>query len=193
MLVDFWTYSCINWLRTLPYVRAWAEKYKDQGLVVIGVHSPEFTFEKDIDNVRRAVAGRSASSIPVAIDNDYKIWRAFENAYWPALYFIDAQGRHPPSPLRRRRLRRIRAGHSETAGRSRRRHRTERSRASVALGCRSAAGLGQPAFTGDLSRLRPLAQPRLSGGAAPSKRRTYQAPAKLQAEPMGTCRGLDLA
>jgi thiol-disulfide isomerase/thioredoxin len=91
VLVDFWTYSCINWLRSLPYVRAWAEKYKDQGLVVIGVHAPEFAFEKDLDNVRRA-AKAMRIDYPVAIDNDHAIWRAFNNAYWPALYFVDAQG-----------------------------------------------------------------------------------------------------
>ena len=92
VLVDFWTYSCINCLRTLPYVNAWAEKYKDQGLVVIGVHAPEFAFEKNIDNVKQAVASLKID-YPVAIDNNYAIWRAFNNEYWPADYFIDAQGR----------------------------------------------------------------------------------------------------
>jgi thiol-disulfide isomerase/thioredoxin len=92
VLVDFWTYSCINCLRAIPYVRAWAEKYKDQGLVVIGVHAPEFAFEKNIDNVRKAVKDLKID-YPVAIDNDYAIWRAFDNQYWPAHYFIDAQGR----------------------------------------------------------------------------------------------------
>ncbi|HLY58961.1 MAG TPA: cytochrome c biogenesis protein DipZ [Stellaceae bacterium] len=92
VLVNFWTYSCINCLRAIPYVRAWAEKYKDQGLVVIGVHAPEFAFEKSIDNVRKAVADLKIS-YPVAIDNDYAIWRGFNNNYWPAHYFIDAQGR----------------------------------------------------------------------------------------------------
>src|SRR5262245_46591500 len=92
ILIDFWTYTCINWLRHLPYVRAWAEKYKDQGLVVIGVHAPEFAFEKNIDNVRRATKDRGLAH-PIAIDNDHAIWRAFRNQYWPALYFIDAQGR----------------------------------------------------------------------------------------------------
>ena len=91
VLVEFWTYTCINWLRTLPYVRAWSEKYKDQGLVVIGVHSPEFAFEKNIDNVRRAAKDLRVN-YPIAIDNDYAIWRAFKNEYWPALYFVDAQG-----------------------------------------------------------------------------------------------------
>jgi thiol-disulfide isomerase/thioredoxin len=92
VLVDFWTYSCINWLRTLPHVRAWAEKYKDQGLVVIGVHSPEFEFEKNIDNVRRAAKDMKVD-YPIAIDSDHAIWRAFRNNYWPALYFVDVQGR----------------------------------------------------------------------------------------------------
>jgi thiol-disulfide isomerase/thioredoxin len=91
VLIDFWTYSCINWRRSLPYVRAWAEKYKDHGLVVIGVHSPEFEFEKNIDNVRWA-AKDMRIDYPIAIDSDQTIWRAFRNDYWPALYFIDAQG-----------------------------------------------------------------------------------------------------
>ena len=92
VLVDFWTYSCINCLRAIPYVRAWAEKYKDQGLVVIGVHAPEFAFEKNVDNVKKAVSDLKIT-YPVAIDNDYAIWRAFSNQYWPAHYFIDAEGR----------------------------------------------------------------------------------------------------
>ena len=92
VLIDVWTYTCINWLRSLPYVRAWAEKYKNQGLVVIGVHAPEFAFEKNIDNVRRAAKDMRVN-YPIAIDNDYAIWRALKNEYWPALYFVDAQGR----------------------------------------------------------------------------------------------------
>jgi cytochrome c biogenesis protein CcdA/thiol-disulfide isomerase/thioredoxin len=91
VLVDFWTYSCINCLRAIPYVRAWAEKYRDHGLVVIGVHAPEFAFERNVDNVKKAIATLKIG-YPVAIDNDYKIWRAFENEYWPAHYFIDAKG-----------------------------------------------------------------------------------------------------
>jgi thiol-disulfide isomerase/thioredoxin len=92
VLIDVWTYTCINWLRQLPYVRAWAEKYNNQGLVVIGVHTPEFEFEKNIDNVRRAAKDMKID-YPIAIDNEYSIWRALNNKYWPALYFVDAQGR----------------------------------------------------------------------------------------------------
>lgn len=92
VLVDFWTYSCINCLRTLPYVKAWAEKYRDQGLVVIGVHAPEFAFERNVANVTKAMKDLGIN-YPVAIDNDFKIWRAFNNEYWPAHYFADAQGR----------------------------------------------------------------------------------------------------
>ncbi|MDG3578972.1 MULTISPECIES: cytochrome c biogenesis protein DipZ [Rhizobium] len=91
VLIDFWTYSCINCIRTSPYVRAWAEKYNDQGLVVIGVHAPEFAFEKKIDNVKKAIE-EFKIGYPVAIDNDYKVWRAFQNSYWPAQYLIDAKG-----------------------------------------------------------------------------------------------------
>ena len=92
VLVDFWTYTCINWLRTLGYVRAWAEKYKDQGLVVVGVHTPEFPFEQDVDNVSWAVKDLKVEH-PVAIDSDYAVWRAFDNNYWPAVYIADAEGR----------------------------------------------------------------------------------------------------
>ncbi len=91
VVVDFWTYSCINCIRSIPYVRAWAEKYKDQGLVVIGVHTPEFAFEKSEANVRQNIQ-RLGIDYPVAMDNDFAIWRAFKNQYWPAHYFIDAQG-----------------------------------------------------------------------------------------------------
>jgi thiol-disulfide isomerase/thioredoxin len=91
VLVNFCTYTCINWLRTLPYVRAWADRYSDHGLVVIGVHTPEFDFEHDLDNVRRQ-ANDLRVDYPVATDNDYAIWTAFSNHYWPALYFVDAQG-----------------------------------------------------------------------------------------------------
>jgi thiol-disulfide isomerase/thioredoxin len=92
ILVHFWTYTCINWLRTQSYLRAWAEKYKDKGLVVIGVHTPEFRFEKNLDNVRRETKALRVD-YPVAVDSEYVIWRAFDNHYWPAQYFIDAQGR----------------------------------------------------------------------------------------------------
>jgi thiol-disulfide isomerase/thioredoxin len=92
VLVDFWTYTCINWLRTLGYVRAWAEKYGDQGLVVVGVHTPEFPFERDVDNVREA-AKDMAVEYPIALDSDYAVWRAFSNQYWPAVYIADVQGR----------------------------------------------------------------------------------------------------
>jgi thiol-disulfide isomerase/thioredoxin len=91
VLVNFWTYTCINWLRTLPYVRAWAEKYQQPGLVVLGVHTPEFDVEHDLDNVRRAMKNLRVD-YPVVIDNDYAIWDAFGNRYWPALYLVDAQG-----------------------------------------------------------------------------------------------------
>jgi thiol-disulfide isomerase/thioredoxin len=91
VLVDFWTYSCINWLRTLPYVRAWTQRYSE-AFVLIGVHTPEFAFERDIDNVRRAVR-QLKIEYPVVIDNDYSIWRAFKNQYWPALFFLDGRGR----------------------------------------------------------------------------------------------------
>ena len=92
VLVDFWTYTCINWLRTLSYVRAWDEKYRDRGLVTVGVHTPEFPFEHDLDNVRQAAKDMRVG-YPIAIDSDYGVWRAFGNHYWPAVYIADAQGR----------------------------------------------------------------------------------------------------
>ena len=92
VLIDFWTYTCINWLRTLAYVRAWAEKYQERGLVVVGVHTPEFPFERDIDNVRPAARDLNVW-YPIALDSDYEVWRAFSNRYWPAVYIADAEGR----------------------------------------------------------------------------------------------------
>src|SRR3954470_4794975 len=91
VLVDVWTYSCVNWLRTLPYIRAWADRYRDRGLVVAGVHAPEFGFEHDLDNVRRAVRELRVT-YPVVIDNDFAIWRSLDNHYWPALYLVDRDG-----------------------------------------------------------------------------------------------------
>ena len=91
VLVDFWTLTCINWLRTEPYIRAWSQAYRDDGLVVVGVHTPEFSFEHEIERVRRATE-RRAIDYPVALDNDYAVWRAFDNHYWPALYFVDREG-----------------------------------------------------------------------------------------------------
>ena len=91
VLANFWTLTCINWLRQEPYVRAWSEAYRDDGLVVIGVHTPEFSFEHELDGVRQATKER-AIDYPVAVDNDYAVWEAFANRYWPALYFVDADG-----------------------------------------------------------------------------------------------------
>ena len=92
VVVQFWTYTCINWLRTQAYYRAWSQRYRNKGLVTIGVHTPEFTFEHDLDNVRWAVQARKID-YPVAVDSDYEVWQAFANHYWPALYFVDAEGR----------------------------------------------------------------------------------------------------
>ena len=91
-LFDFCTYTCINWIRTLPYIRAWAERYEDHGLVMVGVHTPEFSFEKDLENVREALK-QMRVTYPVAVDSDHAIWESFANQYWPALYFVDAEGR----------------------------------------------------------------------------------------------------
>src|SRR5437763_1667102 len=94
VLVDFWTLTCINWLRTEPYIRAWSQAYRADGLVVIGVHTPEFSFEHELDLVRQAIK-EMGIDYPVAADNDYAVWNAFDNNYWPALYFADAEGETP--------------------------------------------------------------------------------------------------
>ncbi|HEX3200895.1 MAG TPA: redoxin domain-containing protein, partial [Actinomycetes bacterium] len=91
VLVNFWTLTCINWLRQEPYVRAWSQAYRTDGLIVIGVHTPEFSFEHQLDRVRQATIERGID-YPVAVDNDYAVWTAFDNHYWPALYFVDAEG-----------------------------------------------------------------------------------------------------
>src|SRR5215475_12285026 len=91
VLVDFWTLTCINWLRTEPYIRAWSRAYRDDGLIVVGVHTPEFLFEHELELVQQATSVRDID-YPVAADNDYRVWRAFDNHYWPALYFADGEG-----------------------------------------------------------------------------------------------------
>ena len=117
VLIDFWTYTCINWLRTAPYVRAWAEKYKDQGLVVIGVHAPEFTFEKNINNVRWAVK-EMRIDYPVAVDNEHTIWRAFKNQILASAVFRRCAGSCSTSPFWRGLIRTVGDDHPRIAGRS---------------------------------------------------------------------------
>ena len=178
VLVDFWTYTCINWLRTVPYVRAWAEKYRDQGLVVIGVHTPEFPFEHDIDNVRRAVKAMELP-YPVAVDSDYAIWRGFNNHYWPAFYFVDAQGRV--------RHRQFGEGAYEQAEKFIQQLLAEAGAVGVAQDLVSVGGRGieAPADWADLKseenyvgyeRTEGFASP---GGAAPGQPRVYAVPAQL--------------
>ncbi len=118
VVVDFWTYSCINCLRSIPYVRAWAEKYRDHGLVVIGVHAPEFAFERDVDNVRKAISTLKID-YPVAVDNDYKIWQRVRERILAGALFHRCQGQYPPPPFRRGRLRGVRTGDPGAARRSR--------------------------------------------------------------------------
>ena len=177
VLVDFWTYTCINWLRTLGYVRAWAEKYEDQGLVVVGVHTPEFPFERDVDNVRRAAKDMRVE-YPVALDSDYAVWRAFSNRYWPAVYIADAQGTDPAPPLRRGRIRGVRKDHPAVAGRGRRRRRRRRPRLRRRRRFRGSGRLGEPGIARDVPRLRAGAELRVSRrrrarrGLAATPRRT---------------------
>jgi thiol-disulfide isomerase/thioredoxin len=179
VLVEFWTYTCINWLRTLPYVRAWAEKYKDQGLVVIGVHSPEFEFEKNVDNVHQAAKDMRVT-YPVAIDSGYAVWRAFGNQYWPALYFVDAKGQI--------RHHHFGEGEYEKSERVIQQLLTEAGAAGVGQGLVAvdARGAEVAADWGSLKspenyvgygRTENFASP---GGATPDKRRVYAAPARLK-------------
>jgi cytochrome c biogenesis protein CcdA/thiol-disulfide isomerase/thioredoxin len=142
VLIDFWTYSCINCLRSIPYVRAWDERYRRDGLVVIGVHAPEFAFERDVANVERAVRDLGIL-YPVAIDNDYRLWRAFQNRFWPAHYFIDAEGRV--------RYHHFGEGNYELSERVIRQLLAEAGRPPAASGARAEAeGVGAQAARGDL-------------------------------------------
>ena len=175
--VDFWTYTCINWLRTVPYVRAWDEAYRDAGLVVLGVHTPEFPFEQDVDNVRRAIQDRRIT-YPVAVDNDYGIWTAFANMYWPALYLVDAQGDIRYPPLRRGRLRGVGAGHPAAARRGGRRRRAARTGDRRGPRHRGSRRLGGPGIGGELPRRRAHRRLRLArrrGGRHP---RRYTVPSR---------------
>ena len=179
VLIDVWTYTCINWLRQLPYVRAWAEKYKNQGLVVIGVHSPEFAFEKNVDNVRRAVKDLNVN-YPIAIDSNYAIWRALKNGYWPALYFVDAQGRirhHHFGEGEYEKSERVIQQLLAEAGRDG----ITRELVSVhARGVETAAdwdSLRSPENYVGYERTENFASP---GGAAPDKRRAYAVPVQLR-------------
>jgi thiol-disulfide isomerase/thioredoxin len=177
VLVNFWTYTCINWLRQLPYVRAWAQKYREA--LVIGAHTPEFAFEQNVDNVRRAVR-QMRIEYPVVIDNDYSIWRAFRNQYWPALYFIDPRGRV--------RDQHFGEGAYERSEKTIQRLLTEAGVAGVREGSTVSVvgeGVEAPADWGNLKsaetyvgydRLQNLATP---GGADRDRRRAYTAPTRM--------------
>lgn len=193
VLIDFWTYSCINCLRSLPYVKAWAQKYKDQGLVVIGVHAPEFAFERNIDNVKKAVHDLGVD-YPVAIDNNYAIWRSLNNQYWPAHYFVDAKGQ----------IRYHHFGEGDYAESEKviQQLLTEAGHVSVskvALGIpgNSAQGVQAAADNADMQspetyigyeRAENFASP---GGAAEDKVHTYAAPSSPRCQPMGTGRRME--
>jgi thiol-disulfide isomerase/thioredoxin len=179
VLADFWTYTCINWLRTLAYVRAWAERYEDEGLVVVGVHTPDFQFERDVDNVRRA-ATELRVGYPIAVDSDYAIWQAFAIRYWPAVYIADAEGR-----IRHRHF--GEGGYAECEMVVQRLLR-EAGRGGVADDVVAVAPegfeaqadwAGQPGIARDLPRLRAGPEPRLSRPPAARRAHTYAAPESL--------------
>ena len=184
VLVNFWTWTCINWLRQEPYVRAWSQAYRDDGLIVIGVHTPEFSFEHDIDGVRRATQER-AIDYPVAVDNDYGVWSAFANQYWPALYFVDDGRPHPRPALRRGPLRGVGARHPAAARR--------RARARPGPGRRRGGGgrLGPPPHAGDVSRLRARRAVRVTGRRGVRRTPRLRAPRAPAAQPLGARRRVD--
>jgi thiol-disulfide isomerase/thioredoxin len=177
VLVDFWTYTCINWLRTLPYIRTWAQKYPEA--LMIGVHTPEFAFERNIDNVRRAVQ-QMHIEYPVVIDNDYAIWRAFNNQYWPALYFIDARGRVRERQFGEGQYQRSEIAIQRLLAEAGAANVLERQVVSVAgEGVEAAAdwdNLKSPELYVGYDRLQNFAS---RGGADPDRRRLYAAPAQI--------------
>ena len=190
ILVNFWTYTCINWLRQLPYLRAWAEKYADHSLAVIGVHTPEFGFEHELANVRRAVHDMRID-YPVAVDNDYAVWNAFANHYWPALYFADPQGR----------IRHHHYGEGEyqqsemviqqllTEART-----TDHDHELVSVDATRRGGpgrLGEPAIAGKLHRLRADRELRVSRRRGTGQAPSLQGARHAEAQSLGPIRRLD--
>ena len=175
VLVSFGTYTCINWIRSLPYVRAWADTYRGDGLAVVGVQTPEFEFEGDLDNVSRAIKEMDVR-YPVAVDNDYAVWQAFDNHYWPALYFVDAQGRIRHHHFGEGEYEAVGDGPPDAPARGRCRRRSG-SRATRAPRCRSGGRLGQPEVTRDLPRprarrgLRVVRAASVPDGDTPTRRR----------------------
>ena len=172
VLVDFWTFTCINWLRTEPYIRAWSRAYRNDGLIVIGVHTPEFSFEHEIDRVRLATKERAIDH-PVAVDNDYEIWRAFDNHYWPALYFVDSDGVIRDQHFGEGRYDQSEHLIQQLLG-------VERD-----LQCRrarrgSGGRLEQPADSGDVSGLRTHGAVRVAGRCRLDQRRRYRLPDRLR-------------
>ena len=168
----FWTLTCINWLRTEPYVRAWSRAYRDDGLVVIGVHTPEFSFEHDIDLVRQATKERGID-YPVAVDNDYAIWSAFDNHYWPALYFVDRDGIIRDNHFGEGRYEQSERGIQRLLG-------IERDLVSVeGVGVEAGGRLGSSAHARDVPRLPAERALRLTGGAVLDERRAFELPTSL--------------
>jgi thiol-disulfide isomerase/thioredoxin len=179
VLVDFWTYTCINWMRTMPWLRTWQQKYGDEGLVIVGVHSPEFEFEKDPENVRRAVRELNVG-FPVAVDSGHEIWGAFANQYWPALYIVDAEGRirhHLFGEGDYARAEEIIQQLLLEAGGSGRWAAIREPSGAGAEASADWAALRSPETYLGYTRAENFASP---GGAIPSTRRTYQLPTRLR-------------
>ena len=190
VIADFWTYTCINWLRQLPYLRAWAGKYSAHGLVVIGVHTPEFSFEHDLDNVRRAIEDMGIT-YPVATDNDYAVWQGFRQPLLARALLRRRTGPYPSSPLRRRRVRPVRNGHPATAGRERicwRRHRDGLARCPRPG---SPGRLGHPEIIRKLHRLRAHRELRLPRRRCARQAARLYHPRAAGTQRLGPVRGLD--
>jgi thiol-disulfide isomerase/thioredoxin len=190
VLVDFWTYTCINWQRTQPYVRYWAEKYKDQGLVVIGVHTPEFVFERDVDNIRPALK-RFRVEYPVAVDSNYGIWDAFGNHYWPAVYVADAKGNiryHHFGEGEYERTEEVIQQLLREAGYPGKGNDAGQDRPPR---LRSGRGLGEPAVGGKLSRQRQGGGLRVPRRPLRRQEPNLRCSGNAQAQPMGAERRLD--
>ena len=184
VLVNFWTLTCINWLRQEPYVRAWSQAYRDDGLIVIGVHTPEFSFEHDIDLVRQATEER-AIDYPVALDNDYEVWNAFDNHYWPALYFVDTDGIIRDQHFGEGRYEQSERVIQQLLG-------VERELVPVEGARRGGAGrLGPPADARDVSRLLAQRALRLTGRRRVRRTPRLRAPRAPARQPLGAGRRVD--
>ena len=190
VLVDFWTYTCINWLRTLAYVRAWAEKYRGSGLLVVGVHTPEFPFERDIDNVRQAASDLNVW-YPIALDSNYEVWQAFSNRYWPAVYIADAEGGSGTTNSARADTTTANAASSNCCAKPEPRPSHDDLVSVTPDRFRGPSRLDEPTITGDVPWLRAEPELRVQGRSGHRSSCHLRRARHVDAQPMGARRGLD--